>query len=160
MTLDQALAAAGVVSTAIFGCLAFAFAWYTASRGNRNSSAANLISLSEALRESIARYSKAEQDTLRASEMTNLINLLETACVVLLDRGIHGRARELIRKLVADLLVIILKNDELRAFMATLRDEPTTFRNIYGFVHLLRRKKEYAELQKFLKPDGSFDPTI
>ena len=160
MTLDQFLAAAGVGSTAVFGSLAFGFAWYTADRGNSNSSSANLIALSEALRENISRYENAQKDDLRASEMSNLMILLETACVVLLDHGIHGRARELILKLVADLLIIILNNDELRAFMAALRDDPTTFENIDAFIHLLKRKEQYHELWKFVRPDGLFDPTI
>ena len=160
MTPDQEIAAAGIVlSTVLSGC-ALAVSIYTANRANNNQSSANYLTLAEALRETFLRFDKAEKDVDRHLELTNLVNLIEAAAATLLDHAIHGRSKELLRKLVCDLLGAILKNDQLRTFVAGHRKTPETFRNIGDFIEEMRRQKKASELWKFLSPDGSFDPSI
>lgn len=88
------------------------------------------------------------------------VNLLEAAAATLLDHAIHGRSKELLRKLVCDLLRSILKNDQLRAFFASHRKTPETFCNIGEFIEEMLRQKKVPELWNSLRPDGSFDPSI
>ena len=160
MTPDQELAAAGIALSTVIGGCAFVIAVYTALRANSNQSAANFLTLSEALRDNVARYGAAQLDNDRFAEMSNLINLLETSSAAYLDHAIHGRSKELLRKLLCDILVFILERDELRRFMASLMTTPATFRNIGHFIELMRRQGLARELWKFIRPDGSFDAAI
>ena len=160
VTPDQELAAAGIVLSTVLGVCALAVSIYTANRANNNQSSANFLTLEEALRDNFDRYKQASTTEKRHEELANLLNLLEAASATLLDHAIHGRSKELLRKLVCDLLCAILKNDELRAFVASRRKTSETFRNIGDFIEEMCRQGRARELWKFIRPDGLFHPTI
>lgn len=125
--------------------VALSVAIFTVWRSDRNASAATLVTLYEALRSAWGRYLQAEAPERREFEVAELANLLELACAVYLDGGVHGAAREMLGEYLNEVLEILGSDREMRKQLSELKERPNTYK-------YLKRFLTQARLQGKLEP--------
>ncbi len=120
--------------------VALAVALYALYRGNRNTSVATLVSLSEALRQAwdrlLPKMRSGEQHT---TELADLMNLLETSCAIHLERSLAGVSKILMSQYLDDVLTLLIQTPALNDEVPALLQEENTFCHIKNF---LNAKKE------------------
>lgn len=134
-------ATALIVSSAALG-----IAIFTVWRSNRNTSAATLVSLYEALRAAWGRYLQAEKPDQVEFEFAELINLIELACAVYLDAAVHGATREMLEEYLVEVLEILRADDVARKRMAGLMERPNTYKYLKLFLRRMRRQEKLGAL--------------
>lgn len=132
-------AAAMIVSLA-----ALAVAVITVRRSDRNASAATLVSLYEALRAAWGRYLKAKKPDQTEFEFAELVNLLELACAVYLDGGVHGAAREMLKEYLLEVLEILRDDEVARRRITSLMDRPNTYKYLKRFLRRMRQEGQLS----------------
>lgn len=108
-------------------------------RGNKNGSAASLITLNEAFRQAWERFLGAEGDDLRKHQFAELVNLLEIACALEFDKALVGKPRELLTEYLSDVFDMLNENEMARRLIAELISGPSTMKYVRKFIE--RRKK-------------------
>lgn len=108
-------------------------------RSDRNASAATLVSLYEALRSAWGRYLQAKKPAQSEFEFAELVNLIELACSIYLDKAVHGAAREMLEEYLLEVLEILRSDDGARNRIASLMERPNTFKYLRRFFGEMRR---------------------
>jgi len=121
--------------------LSLALAASTLRQGNRNASAALLLTLQENFRAAWARYKahapgSEEQDF----EFHDIINLFEAAAAALEDRAMVGSAKKIMETYICDVLKMFAVNPEVRRRVMRMRHDPTTFEHLVMFLVRMRRE--------------------
>lgn len=130
----------------VLSIAALAVAVVALHRSDRNASAATLVSLYEALRAAWARYLAAGKPEAGEFEFAELINLIELACAIHQDKAVHGAAREMLEEYLIDVLSIFRSDTGIRARIASLRDRPSTFKYLTGFLSEMRMRGKLGKL--------------
>jgi hypothetical protein len=144
----------GAIS-ALLTLLGVVVAVFAIRKGNRNSSAATVLTLNDGFRQAWQRFVSTtgfDQDY----EWHELMNLLEIGCAILLEGSLAGISRKLARlHLVNQLLVIEKDSEAARRYADAMHDE-TVFENIRKFqkkTARISRKSEVAKLTLAPRPE-------
>ncbi|HZP04785.1 MAG TPA: hypothetical protein VFB43_07790 [Terracidiphilus sp.] len=125
---DQIALASGVVSA-----IALIVAVYAIFKGNRNSSVATLISLSESCRSAWNRFLAATTDDDRTYELAELMNTLEIAAAILNEDSLAGVSKTLLRAYLEQVLTLLRNNAFASAQIEQMLSVPDTFECIQKF---------------------------
>lgn len=125
---------------------ALSIAVFTVWRTDRNSSAATLVSLYEAMRAAWGRYFQAEKPEQINFEFAELINLIELACAVYLDAAVHGAMREMLEEYLIEVLDLLRADGEARNRMVDLMERPNTYKYLKRFLVKMRRQEKLGKL--------------
>jgi hypothetical protein len=111
---------------------------YAIYRGNRNTSAATLVTINEAFRGAWGRLLRAPHGIQHTIELAELMNLLETACAVYSEGSLAGVSQELMKDYLYMALGMIVKDEVLNGEIPPLLHEPHTFKYIKLFLKAKR----------------------
>jgi hypothetical protein len=134
-TADKvALWSLAVSAVALFvAAVSLIVAVYAIRKGNRNSSVAIMLAISEAAREAWKRFRSATDNDTRSYELAELMNLLEVACAMVNERSIAGASKGLLQELLLQELDLIDSDDNAKQEIAKLLSAPHTFEHIRKF---------------------------
>ncbi|WP_156964691.1 hypothetical protein [Methylocapsa aurea] len=114
--------------------IALVVALFAIRKGNRNSSAATMVTLNEAFRQAWRRFLSAGEEAERQHEFAELMNLLEIGCAIYLEGSLSGVSRELTEEYLGNTLSLLESNDDARKRIELLRHSSTTFKYIRRFL--------------------------
>jgi hypothetical protein len=125
------------VSSFTVGAAALIVAIYAIRRGNKNTSAATLVALNVAFRDSWEKFLQAKEDDLdiKAFHFAELMNLFELACAVYREKSLAGNSRDLVRKYMEEILGKLVKSPYADARIPDLLTGETTFIHIKEFLN-------------------------
>lgn len=129
---------------AVMGLL---IAWRTLRRGNLNASVATASALMADIQTSLNDYigsipsdSVFELNEAQASQMTEklevLMNRLEMASAICVERSLFGISLTLVRNYVRDVLNVVVKNDYVCVEAGKLLQDEATFKYIRWFMEI------------------------
>lgn len=118
-------------------------------RADYNASAQTLVSLSLGFR---TCWKDFLESGCQEFEFAELFNLIEVASAAYLDRGIHGKSREILEDYLVEILRIIAQHPDARRQIIALRDEPKVFKYVKQFVIAMRRTGRIGEFEKLVLP--------
>lgn len=116
------------------------------NRADRNSSAATLVAISDGLRAAWERYLATEDKAAAEFQFAELVNLLELACAILIDKAVHGAAREILDQYVTKVLTILANSPSACEQIAQLREDRDTFKYLRRYANETQRGRELAPL--------------
>lgn len=151
------VALVGLVVAVLGAILSIASLWLAAAalrRGNKNASAALVVSINENFRQGWARVLSAKGDA-RAFELHELLNLIETTCAIQQERSITGVSRELIEEYLCQVLAILGKDQQARRAIAGMRNAPTSFKYLRAFFREMRLAGKALPLEKVSTGEAS-----
>lgn len=143
MTLDPVAVAGLVIAVASFWLAIVAL-----QRGNKNASAALVVTIHENFRQAWQRVRTAPDMTTRSIELHELLNLIETTCAIQQERSVTGVSRELIETYLCEILAIIGRDVPARQAIARMRTAPDTFKYLRRFFAEMRRSGQALPLEK------------
>lgn len=121
--------------------VALVVAWFGIVRANKTTSAATLVSLNEGFRQSwqrfVATLDDAKKDNVQLDALAELLNLLEIACAIYLEKSLSGNSRKLMFEYLDSSLKILVKSQQASEQVYLLIQSKTTFIYIKKF---LRKK--------------------
>ena len=120
-----------IVAIAAF-LISGAVAVYTVWRANKTASAGALIAVQAALRDGWERYLTAPDDK-KDYQFAELVNLLETCCLLHSARSFTGNPRRLIGAYLIAVLKHLSDSEEARLRLRALSENPKTFEHIRAF---------------------------
>jgi hypothetical protein len=106
---------------------------YTIGKGNRNSSVATMVTISEASREAWKRFLSAKDDRSRSYELAELLNLLEIACSILNEKSFAGASKRLLKDYLNEAVTILRDDPNASNAIEELFSSPSTFKEIQKF---------------------------
>ncbi|MGI0133468.1 MAG: hypothetical protein ACREBW_00720 [Candidatus Micrarchaeaceae archaeon] len=124
------------VSTAslVFAAAAILISLYAIRRGNKNASAAMLVTLTDGLRQAWYRFITADTEAAQSYQLAELMNLAEIASAIHFERSLVGVSRELIVEYLDNSLSLLKKHPKARAQVTALRHSAETFKYIDAFI--------------------------
>jgi len=125
---DQIALASGIVSV-----IALVVAVYAIRKGNKNSSVATLISLSESCRAAWNRFLSAPNNDDRAYELAELMNTLEIAAAIVNEDSLAGVSKTLLRAYLEQVITLLKNNAFASEQIEHMLSEPKTFESIQRF---------------------------
>jgi hypothetical protein len=137
MSNSDWIAIAGVVVSLaglVVALAALAVAWFAIVRGNKNSSAAILITLNDLFRQGWQRFLSETDSNKRQFELAELFNLFEIACAIHSEKALVGVSRELMTEYLNFTLDHLQENKEAMAAFERLTQTDETFRYMRQFV--------------------------
>jgi hypothetical protein len=140
---DQIALATGLISGTI-SLIALAVALFAIRKGNKNSSAAILVTLNDSFRQAWQRFLAAEDETSRQHEFAELLNVMEIACAIYLEKSLAGVSRKLAEEYISH----ILTNVDAQERLASMINSPTTFEYIAGFRAKMRRLRDPHKISR------------
>ena len=123
-----AILALGVAIGALFVSV------YAIRRGNKNSSAATLVTLNEGFRQAWQRFLEAKEENAKQYEFSELLNLFELACAIHSERSLVGVSRDLAGSYIRESLQLIEGNEDARKRINKTLTTPETFHYIRKFL--------------------------
>jgi hypothetical protein len=133
VTTDQAIAIASLL-VALFALLLAAYAIY---RSNRNTSAATLVTLNEALRQAWDRL-LPPGGNIDVSQFAELMNLFEIACAISLERSLAGNSKSLMAHYLNSVSKMLINNQTTKSEIPKLLHEKSTFQYVKKFLNIKR----------------------
>ncbi len=130
MTTSDWLAAASL-SVAV---VALVLSVYAILRANKTTSAATLVTLHEALRQAWSECFAARERGNFDYELGNLLNLLEIACAIYLEKSLTGNSRVLGSEFLSDTLKLLTNNEIISEKTVKLLQGQNTFIFIKRFL--------------------------
>ncbi|HEY1648604.1 MAG TPA: hypothetical protein VGF96_11500 [Terracidiphilus sp.] len=125
---DQIALASGIVSV-----IALVVAVYAIHKGNRNSSVATLISLSESCRGGWNRFLSSTNDEDRVYELAELMNTLEIAAAIVNEDSLAGVSKTLLKAYLEQVITLLRQNAFASAQIEQMLSVPKTFECIQKF---------------------------
>jgi hypothetical protein len=127
---------------------------YAIVRANATTSAATFVTLNEGFRQAWERclQPRARQDALNY-DLAELLNLIEIACAIYLERSVSGNSRKLVAEYLNNILSLLAANPSLNDQVPQLLQTETTFIFIKKFLRKKRSDlsvtvpREWYELQ-------------
>jgi hypothetical protein len=147
--LADKIGIATLVVASVTLVVAIAALWLAAHalwRGNRNSSAATYVTLSEGFRQAWDRVIAAEP-AKRRYQLAELVNLAEVACGILHEKSLSGVTREIAEAYLRDAISILEEDDGILAEIAMLRREADTYKYVEAFISKPRHPLEHAKFR-------------
>ena len=126
--------------TVVISLSALAVAVFAIRKGNRNSSAATLVTLNDSFRQAWLRFLTAKDDASRQYEFAELLNVMEIACAIYLEKSLAGKSRKLAEEYISHILKLLENDPEKRERLVCLINAPTTFEHIRKFREKMRRR--------------------
>jgi len=121
---------------------------YAIIRANATASAATLVTLNEGFRQAWERCLRRQDDDATNYELAELLNLLEIACAIYLEKSLSGNSRKLIFEYLDSVLSLLIKNSSLNDRVPRLLQTDKTFIFIKRFL-----KKKRSTLSVTIPPD-------
>lgn len=112
-------------------------AWYAIMRANKTTSAATMVSLSEAFRNAWVRLFQAQGDE-KEVELAELLNLFEIACAISLEGSLSGNSAVIINEYLQNALLLLAQNEYAELHVGALLQSESTFVFIRGFLKIKR----------------------
>jgi hypothetical protein len=112
---------------------ALAVAIFAIYRGNRNTSAATMVTLNVAFRDAWERFLEATPHG-REFHFAELMNLFEIACAVYQDNSLAGVSGDLMKNYLEGILSVLIKTPYADEQIPKLLQGPTTFLHIKKFL--------------------------
>jgi hypothetical protein len=135
ITTDLIAEASLVVAVAALGLAA-----YSVFRANKTTSAATLVALNEAFRQAWERSLRCSPtEPQLKNEIAELLNLLEIACAVYLEKSISGNSRSLLVEYLNNVFAILIKTPSFSSLVPKLMQTENTFIFIKKFLNRQRR---------------------
>jgi hypothetical protein len=144
---DQIALATGLISGTI-SLIALAVALFAIRKGNKNSSAAILVTLNDSFRQAWQRFLAAEDETSRQHEFAELLNVMEIACAIYLEKSLAGVSRKLAEEYISHILTLLESNDDAQERLASMINSPTMFEYIAGFRAKMRRLRDPHKISR------------
>jgi hypothetical protein len=116
---------------------ALMISWYAIVRANKTTSAATLVALNEGFRQAWERCLQlrpTEQQAELTYQLAELLNLLEIACGVYLERSVSGNSRQLLVEYLNGVLSLLIKNPSFSNQIPQLLQTEKTFIFIKRFI--------------------------
>lgn len=150
MTTETATIAAlwVAVLSLVVSLFGIGFALFALWRGNRNSAASLALALYESFRQAWQRWRNCPEAD-KNYEFHDMMNLIESACAVHVEKTLVGVSRRLIEDYLIDVWKLIEKDAAARELIKTMRDKRTTFEYCVKFLVKMRssgRLQKMAEL--------------
>jgi len=111
---------------------------YSVRKGNRNSSVATMVMISEASREAWKRFLSAQNEETRSYELAELMNLLEIACAILNEKSFAGVSKKLLNDYLNEVVSLLCNDVGASKAIEGLFSSPTTFEHIRKFYNARR----------------------
>jgi hypothetical protein len=140
------------ITSGAISLIALAVALYAIRKGNRNSSAATLVTLNEACRQAWHRFLSAKNQEERQYEFAELMNLLEIGSAIYLEGSLAGVSRELTEEYLGNTLSLLESHKDARARIELMRHSPTTFKYIRQFLVRMARLGHPHKIAEVLPP--------
>ena len=144
MTTSDLIALASLAVAAV----ALVISVYAVIRANATASAATFVTLNEGFRQAWERCLQPQDEDATNYELAELLNLLEIACAVYLERSLSGNSRKLIFEYLDSVLSLLIKNSSLNSRVPQLLQTDKTFIFIKKFL-----KKKRSTLSVTIPPD-------
>lgn len=113
--------------------VALVVSWFGIWRANRTTSAATLVTLNEGFRQAWARFFNGPQEE-RHYELAELLNLLEIACAIYLEKSLSGNARTLTFEYLRNILRLLIQDEYTNEHVGPLLQSTDTFIFIREFI--------------------------
>lgn len=117
----------------IVAVISAAVAIYAIYKGNRNSSVATLVTISEASREAWQRFLTAPTDDTKWNELCELMNLLEIASAILNEKSFVGVSKRLLKDYLNEVLSLLINDAYASKAVDKMFSSETTFEHIRKF---------------------------
>ncbi len=118
------------LASLIVALAALAVSIYAISRANKTTSAATLVTLNEGFRQAWDRYLQAQT----IDNLAELLNLLEIACGMFMERSLTGNSRKLAGEYIKSVLSILRSNTAVSEQAVQLLQTRDTFTFIKQFM--------------------------
>ena len=138
MQNDDKVAAASLiaaVASVVIAGVAIIVSVYAIYKSNRNSSVATLVALNQGLHEGWIAFLTSKDDIERFFNLSGLVNLLEIACGIQLERSLSGMSRTMMKHYLDETLALLIENSYTNQEIAKMLNAPTTFGNIKRFIN-------------------------
>ncbi|HEX7760119.1 MAG TPA: hypothetical protein VF459_11490 [Caulobacteraceae bacterium] len=112
---------------------------------DRNSSAAQVVALQDAISVGWRRFLTTIEASWKDHEFAELINVFETAASLHQEGALQGKAKKMVYLHLCNSLELISENDEARARIAKLREAPVTFEYLVDFVKEAKKRGRVTE---------------
>ena len=126
MSISDLIAAASLVVAAA----ALGISIYAIARANKTTSAATLVTLNEGFRQAFERYLGSPS----LENLAELLNLLEIACAIYLERSVAGNSRILLGEYIKSVVSILAGNQIVGGQAASLLQSRNTFAFVKRFI--------------------------
>jgi hypothetical protein len=123
---------ADIIATAsmVASVAAVVVAVYAIFKSNKNSSVATLVALNQGFRQGWDSYLSSKDDNQRFFNLSELLNLLEIACGIQVERSLSGVSRVIIQQYLDEILGLLIADPYMNGQIAKMLNAPTTFCNI------------------------------
>jgi hypothetical protein len=132
-TADWIAVVSGAASLVV-AVSALAVAIFAIYRGNRNTSAATVVTLNVAFRDAWERFLKASDDD-KEFHFAELMNLFEIACAIYQENSLAGVSGDLMKKYLQDILGVLVKSPYADEQIPKLLTGSTTFLEVKKFLN-------------------------
>lgn len=102
-------------------------------KGNRNSSVATLVTLSEASRQAWQRFLSAPNEDTKWYELAELVNLLEISSAILNEKSFAGVSKDLLKDYLSEAVSLLINDPYASKAVDKMWSAPTTFEHIRKF---------------------------
>jgi hypothetical protein len=149
------------LSALVVSIVALMVACYAVWRGNRNSSAATMLSLNEGFRQGWVRFLGATSSESKNYELAELMNILEVAAAIQLEGSLAGVSGKLAEEYLCAVLSLLEAHDDARTRIKLLRQSAGTFEYLLQFLAQARRSGQYQRFRIALnaQPQSAALPT-
>jgi hypothetical protein len=125
------------VASLLTAAAALAVAVYAIFRGNRNTSAATVIALNEAIRQGWERFLPIQGD-VQIDQLPELLNLFEVACAISLEGSLAGVSKSLMDDYLKSVIRMLAAHPITVAAIPALLGDKTTFQHIKKYLKATR----------------------
>ena len=115
---------------------------YAIRKGNKNSSIATLVVLTEALREAWGKFilsikavqKEPQSECNRYMYLSELMNVIEAGCAIQNEKSLSGVSKDLMKSHLVNSLELLVGNDYARSEIPKMLTDSTTFEHIKKFL--------------------------
>lgn len=128
------------LSSLVVAGAALVISIYAIVRANKTTSAATFLALSEGFRQAWDRYLDEDDPAMKRYNLADLLNLLELACGIYLEKSVSGNSRKLAVAYLNNVLLILINNSQVNVEITSLLQNKDTFIFIRKFLKKKRSK--------------------
>jgi hypothetical protein len=129
----------------VIALTALVFARSALRNADRNSSAALVVALQDAISVGWRRFLTTAEAFWKDYEFAELMNVFETAASVHQEGALQGNAKKMVEAHLCNSLELISRNEEAKSRIAKLREAPETFRHLIDFVNEVKKRGRVTE---------------
>lgn len=133
--LVSAVSTVFTIVAALAALIGIPIAVHAIRRGNKNASAATVVTLYDGLRQAWQRFESAPSDgNQRYYELAELMNFIEIACGIHFEGSLVGVSSDLMKEYLKNSLSLIRDDEYALRQIAEMLHSPKTFEHIRKFI--------------------------